>query len=47
VTLAFAKPYTDNPPTVVISGMTGAPYEVSVSKSGFNPKLLGIFGISH
>jgi hypothetical protein len=38
VTFNFMKAYTDNPPTVVISGMTGAPYEVTISKTGFSAK---------
>jgi hypothetical protein len=37
-TMTFMKPYRDAPPTVVISGMTGAPYEVSISKTGFSAK---------
>jgi hypothetical protein len=37
-TFTFSRAYIDGAPTVVVSGMTGAPYEVSVSKTGFNVK---------
>jgi hypothetical protein len=37
-TFTFVRPYTDAVPTVVVSGMTGAPYEVAVSKTGFSAK---------